>query len=351
MGAAALWAAAKCASSGLRGARWLFLRPCGHHAAEPRFVQAVRRRNQPNNIAQRHTAPYNTRGAATALDNIAPALFLVLAACAGLILGSFATCAGHRLAHGGNVLIPSRSYCPACKRDLLWRDNIPLLGWLLQGGRCRHCRVRIPARYPLAELTSALFCTAAAVVLGPGPAWIAAACFGTLLLTLSLIDLQTYLLPDVLTLPGAVAALLCSTFLPQAHTLGIGWRRAVLGALLGGGGLWLLGELYRRIRGVEGLGLGDAKLMLLVGALLGPLAVPFTLVWGACLALPFGLVAALRDRSHLDGTTPPKAEADQDEALDGTGLHTAIPFGPFLCAGAALYLLYGPQFLRWWLGA
>jgi leader peptidase (prepilin peptidase)/N-methyltransferase len=190
--------------------------------------------------------------------------------------------------------------------------------------------VRIPLRYPLTEIFSAAFALAAAMAFGPGWHFLVALGFGTLLLVLSLIDLETLLLPDVLTLPGAALALLASILLPQAHTLGIGWRTALLGALAGGGGLWLLAWAYRRIRGEDGLGLGDAKLMLLVGALLGPVAVPLTLFTGAVLALPFGLLAV--------------------NGEDGNGLKTALPFGPFLCAGAAAFLLTGPQFLRWWLG-
>lgn len=260
--------------------------------------------------------------------------FQILAALLGLILGSFATCAAHRLASGGSVLTPARSFCPACGHTLSWRENIPLAGWLLQGGRCRFCETKIPLRYPLAELASAVFSLAAASVFGPGWHFLVAVGFGTLLLILSLIDLETYLLLDALTLPGAALALLASTLLPRAHTLGIGWRLAGLGALAGGGGLWLIAWTYRRIRGQDGLGLGDAKLMLLVGALLGPVAVPLTLFAGAVLALPVGLVAA--GRASRQG--------------EGEGLRTALPFGPFLCAGAAAFLLAGPQFLRWWLG-
>lgn len=258
-------------------------------------------------------------------------LFQILAAVLGLILGSFASCAGHRLAHGGSVTSPARSFCPACGQTLSWRENIPLLSFLLQGGRCRFCAERIPLRYPLAEISSAGFALGAAAMFGPGWHFLAALGFGTLLLVLSLVDLEAYLLPDILTLPGAGAALLVSIFLPRLHTLGIGWRAALLGALAGGGGLWLLAWAYRRIRGEDGLGLGDAKLMLLVGALLGPAAVPLSLFAGAVLALPAGLLAA--------------------KGPDGDGLRTALPFGPFLCAGAAAYLLAGPQFLRWWLGA
>ncbi|MBU1042740.1 MAG: prepilin peptidase [Proteobacteria bacterium] len=261
-------------------------------------------------------------------------LFKILAALLGLILGSFATCAAHRLASGGSVLSPARSFCPACGHTLSWRENIPLLGWLLQGGRCRFCQAAIPLRYPLAELASGAFALAAAAVFGPGWHFLVAVGFSTLLLVLSLIDLETFLLPDVLTLPGAALAFVASTLLPRAHTLGIGWRMAGLGALAGGGGLWLIAWTYRRIRGEDGLGLGDAKLMLLVGSLLGPVAVPLALFAGAVLALPAGLLAARR--AALQGK--------------GEGLRTALPFGPFLCAGAAAFLLAGPQFLRWWLG-
>ena len=276
---------------------------------------------------------------AALLEHAAP--LLALAALLGLLLGSFATCAGFRLARGGSVLSPARSYCPACGHTLSWRENLPLLGWLLQGGRCRFCQGRIAARYPLTELASGGFALGAMAVFGPTPHFLAAVCFATLFLVLSLIDLETYLLPDALTLPGAAAAFACSLALPPAWTLGIGWERALGGALLGGGGLWLVSVLYRRLRGVDGLGLGDAKLMLLVGALLGPVAVAITLFAGACLALPAGLVAMRRTggQQEDDGT---------DET--GRGLHTRLPFGPFLCAGAAGYLLAGPWLLNWWLG-
>lgn len=262
-------------------------------------------------------------------------LLLPLAGILGLILGSFATCAGFRLARGGSVLSPARSFCPACGHTLSWRENIPLLGWLLQAGRCRFCHGRIPARYPLTELASGAFAVCAMAVFGPTPHFLAAAGFATLFLVLSLIDLQTYLLPDALTLPSAVAAFACSVLLPPLWTLGIGWQAALLGGLSGGGGLWLLSVLYRRMRGVDGLGLGDAKLMLLVGALLGPAAVAVTLFAGACLALPAGLLAMRR--------------ADRDNS-EGKGLQTRLPFGPFLCAGAVGYLLFGPRLLHWWLG-
>jgi leader peptidase (prepilin peptidase)/N-methyltransferase len=253
---------------------------------------------------------------------------------AGLCLGSFATCAGHRLAEDGSVLTPARSYCPACGHTLSWRENIPLLGWLLLGGKCRHCAAAIPASYPLTELASGLFAAAAAVAFGPTLHLVAALLFATLCLVLSLIDFKTCLLPDALTLPGAAAAFACSCLLPPLWTLGIGWKSALLGGLAGGGGLWLIAELYRRIRGVDGLGLGDAKLMLLVGALLGPAAVGVTLFLGACLALPAG-IAAMR-----------RAEA----AGEDTGLQTRLPFGPFLCAGALLHLLAGPWLFHLWLG-
>jgi leader peptidase (prepilin peptidase)/N-methyltransferase len=125
--------------------------------------------------------------------------------------------------------------------------------------------------------------------------------------------------------------------LPPLWTLGIGWQAALWGALAGGGGLWLISWGYLRLRGVDGLGLGDAKLMLLFGALLGPAAVPVILFAGACLALPAGLLAMRRNAAGA--------------AEDGEGgLRTRVPFGPFLCAAGLAYLLGGPYFFHWWLG-
>lgn len=266
------------------------------------------------------------------MEGIANPPLLFFAGLFGLILGSFATCAGYRLAHGGSVLFPARSYCPACRHTLSWRENIPLLGWLLLRGKCRHCGAAIPARYPLTELAGGAFAVLAAMVFGPTPHLAAALAFATLCLVLSLIDLETQLLPDILTLPGAAVALACSALLPPLWTLGVGWRMALIGAAVGGGGLWLIAFLYERLRGVEGLGLGDAKLMLLFGALFGPTAVPIILFIGACLSLPAGIAAARAG-----------------EGKEG-GLGARVPFGPFLCAAALAYLLGGPLLLHWWLG-
>jgi len=124
-------------------------------------------------------------------------------------------------------------------------------------------------------------------------------------------------------------------------TRGIGWRIALWGALAGGGGLWFIAWFYKLLRGIEGMGLGDAKLMLLFGALLGPAAVPVVLFAGACLALPAGIIALRAQRN----TTTGKSASSED-----TGLRTRLPFGPFLCAGALGYLLAGPYLLHWWLG-
>lgn len=261
--------------------------------------------------------------------------FAALAALLGLILGSFATCAGHRLAHGGSVLSPSRSFCPACQHTLTWRENIPLIGWLLQGGRCRYCGAAISLRYPVTEFFSGLFALAAWFIFGPSAHFFVAVACATLLLVLSLVDLECYLLPDVLTLPGAVAALAASALLPARWTLGIGLVPALAGAALGGGGLWLVSAVYRRVRGVDGLGLGDAKLMLLVGALLGPGAVLLCVFLGACLALPAGVIAIQKNSNTTDNNP----------------LHTALPFGPFLCSAALILLLTKPYLMHFWLGA
>jgi len=235
------------------------------------------------------------------------ALFLPLAGVLGLILGSFATCAGHRLARGGSVLSPARSYCPACGHTLTWRENIPLLGWLAQAGRCRFCQARIPARYPLTELANGAFALCAMAVFGPTPHFLAAVCFATLFLVLSLIDLETCLLPDALTLPGAAAALACSLLLPPLWTLGIGWQAALWGGLFGGGGLWLVSVVYRRVRGVDGLGL----------------AVPDRLELGE------GLVRkALGGQAHAeDAHQGQRGEADEQAKEDARGLeaHGDLP--------------------------
>lgn len=251
-------------------------------------------------------------------------LFTGLAAILGLILGSFYTACVHRYLAGQTLTNPRRSACPACGATISWRDNIPILSYLLLGGRCRACRAPISLRYPVMEATSALWAASVAFVYGPGPEFLVFLFFGGVFIVASFIDFDSYILPDFLTLPGTAAALAASAFV-----LDVGWKGALLGAAVGGGTFLAVQRLYRALRGHEGLGTGDVKLMFLIGALRGPLAIPLVLTVGATSALAASLAYVLRP--------------------GGKGMQTAVPFGPFLCLGCMAEILFGRLVWGWYL--
>lgn len=248
---------------------------------------------------------------ANGADLFVTALAVVL----GLVLGSFSTCVIHRFLAGKSILSPARSFCPSCGRSLTWSENIPVVSYLLQRGRCRGCGAPIGARYLLVELACGLWFGVLAWRFGPSWALAVYAAFGWMCITAGTIDLEIFLLPDILTLPAAVLAWPAAALL-----LGRGWQEPLVGALIGAGFLWVLRFVHMKLRKVEGLGLGDVKLMLSIGALCGPLALPLVFVLAGVAALAGSLVYLRRP--------------------DADGLKTAVPFGPFLALGAMILLVW-----------
>jgi leader peptidase (prepilin peptidase) / N-methyltransferase len=233
----------------------------------------------------------------------------------GASVGSFVGTLVLREPAGWRGLFMGRSRCLACGTQLAARDLVPLWSWLWARGLCRHCGGELSSFYPLTELAAAVI-GALSLALLPAPACWLAAVLGWWLLALALIDLRAWLLPDALTLP-LIAAGLASAALGWLPGLSAG--DAVLGALAGYVSLAVLAWAYRRLRGREGLGLGDAKLLAAAGAWLGLADLPWLLLAAALL----GLVAALaRGR-------PVRAD-------------TAVPFGPPLAlAFWGLFLIQG----------
>ncbi len=202
-----------------------------------------------------------------------------LAALAGLLVGSFLNVCIYRLPRDLSVVRP-RSYCPHCKAPIAWYDNIPLISFALLRGRCRHCRNRIPIRYPVVELLTAALFFAAARLYGPAPEALKLSLFAALLVGLIFADLEQRILPDEFTLGGLVAGVglaafvpvepgLLSLFLAGSHPKLLSVAEAVAGAAFCAGGIWLVGQLYYLIRRREGLGLGDVKMLGMIGAFLG----------------------------------------------------------------------------------
>ena len=222
---------------------------------------------------------------------ILPALFLL-----GLVVGSFLNVLIHRLPAGESVLFPG-SRCPACAAPIRIRDNLPVVSWFWLAGRCRDCRARIPVRYPLVEiLTGVLFGWAPE---GGDPALVVSrVLLLSLLLALAVTDWESMVLPDALTLPGAALGLALSG--PRAD---LDLLTSAGGALLGATLLFSLRALWLRFRGVEAVGLGDVKLLLLIGAFLGPSAalgaVALAAALGVLIAGPLLLLGRIRRDTPL----------------------------------------------------
>jgi leader peptidase (prepilin peptidase)/N-methyltransferase len=202
----------------------------------------------------------------------------------GAVVGSFANVCIHRLPRGLSVVAP-RSACPACGTPIAAYDNVPVVSWLLLRGRCRSCRAPIRARYPLVEALVAALFLAAALRHGLGPVALGGAILATAAVILAATDLESRVLPDEVTLGVLVLGLLVAAWrdLPALQADG---ARALLsghlatalaGAAFGAALVWGVGEAYRRLRGAEGMGLGDVKMAAKIGAFVGPAGVLLTL--------------------------------------------------------------------------
>lgn len=233
----------------------------------------------------------------------------------GLIIGSYLNVVIHRLPRRESTVLP-RSRCPHCGAVIRAIDNLPLVSFLLLRGRCRSCKAPISWRYPIVEaLTAGLFVACFEVF---GPTWhgLVAILFCCLLVALGGIDLEHFLLPDLLTLPALVFGV--------AISLRADWitpRQSLLGAVLGGGALWLLARAWVLLRHEEGMGLGDVKMLAMVGAFLGWQGVLVTVFVGSLAGAVLGLSLI---------------------ALGRLDLGSRLPFGVFLAAGAAVALFCGP---------
>ena len=203
-----------------------------------------------------------------------------IAAFFGLLIGSFLNVCIYRLPRDLSVMSPARSFCPGCEKTVAWYDNIPVLSFFLLGRKCRHCGGVIPWLYPAVEaLTSALFFWSV-YSRGPNLLGVKLCILSAIMVTLFFTDLQDRILPDEFTIGGFLVALGLAPLTPAPSQLGTlfapywpGWAQSLLDAAIGGllpaGLFWLVAEAYLRLRQREGLGLGDVKMMLVIGGFLG----------------------------------------------------------------------------------
>ncbi|MEO6335016.1 MAG: prepilin peptidase [Pyrinomonadaceae bacterium] len=266
----------------------------------------------------------------------------------GAAVGSFLNVVIHRVPHEQSIVFPN-SACPNCKTAIKPYDNIPIVSWLLLSGKCRGCGMPISSRYPAVELLTAALYVLVYWQVGLTailPVYLA---FVSAMVALIFIDAEHMILPNVITYPLLVFALMVriifpivfaenyfsdTAFAPVSYLVGkpawmISLFGAVLGALVGGGSLWLVGAVWKKFRGVDAMGLGDVKMMLGVGALLGWRLAFLSIFLGAFAGALIGIIMIAKQK-------------DRD-------LQTQIPFGIFLGTGSILSLLFGEQLISWYL--
>ena len=269
-----------------------------------------------------------------------------VAALFGAVVGSFLNVVIHRLPAGESIVFPG-SRCPRCGAAIRPWDNVPVLGWLALRGRCRDCRGPISPRYPLVELANALLWAALALRLGPSLHLLAAAAFCSALLAITMIDLDHWIIPDVITLPGILVGLAASFVAPPReslladalyHAFGLGrlpgaiaspgfWD-SLIASLTGFAFFWLVAEIGDRVSRQESMGGGDLKLTAMMGAFLGlrelGVAVFIALLSGSAVGLAL-MAAGRKSRKDL------------------------IPFGPFLALGGVTAVFWARPLVDWYL--
>jgi leader peptidase (prepilin peptidase)/N-methyltransferase len=238
----------------------------------------------------------------------------------GLAVGSFLNVCIHRIPLGQSLTLPP-SRCTACEYQLRWFDNIPVVSYAALRGRCRKCRTRISIRYPLVELATMALFVIHGEVFGWSAILVPRLLFACAMVVLFAIDLEHHLLPNVITLPSIAIGLISSTVLPP------GFVDALIGAALGGGVLWLIGEAYYRYSGQEGMGGGDVKMLAMIGAFLGWKLVLVTLVLSSVIGSVVGLFVILLKRGDMK---------------------YALPFGTFLAFAALVASLAGDRIVNWY---
>jgi leader peptidase (prepilin peptidase)/N-methyltransferase len=268
---------------------------------------------------------------------IAIAVFLF-----GLIIGSFLNVCILRIPLAESVVLPA-SHCPACGTSIKPYDNIPVVSWLVLAGRCRTCKARISAMYPMVELATGLLFMACYLVFGLNAEALKWAIFGALMIVLTITDLRERILPDKVNFLGLGLGLLLSFFTrpvdgtalwlanrwfafppPEAA---LSFADALIGAGAASGLLWLVAEGYFRARGREGMGLGDVKMMAMAGAFLGLQRALLTILLGSLLGSIIGVAVI---------------------AIGRKGRDFELPFGTFLGAGAMLVVFFGSAALDWY---
>ena len=225
---------------------------------------------------------------------------------------------------GMSLLEPRRSICPQCKKQLLWWHNIPLVSYLLLRGKCGFCGARISFRYPLIEGLSASFAVLSLYAYGLTPTALVVFAFCAALIAISFIDIEYYIIPDVISYPGITVGIILGAINHFYHIFDLPvvpdiWS-SLIGFVLGGGVLLFISEVYFRLRNRVGLGMGDVKLLAMTGACFGVEGALFSMFVGSLVGSVIGVLLMI---------------------FRGKNMSYQLPFGPYLALGTILYLFSG----------
>jgi leader peptidase (prepilin peptidase) / N-methyltransferase len=250
------------------------------------------------------------------------AIGIVFACLFGLALGSFLNVCIYRIPLNQSIVFPP-SGCPHCGARIRFYDNLPLISYLLLLGRCRHCRQSISFQYPLVEAATAFLSVALFLKHGASLEYAFFLLFSGALIAITFIDLHHKIIPDVISLPGIVLGFAFS-LLPSSP---LSWVDSLIGLVVGGGFLLLVAIAFEKATGREGMGMGDVKMLAMIGA------------WTGWKSLLFILLLSSLAGSLIGGAML---------VLSRKGARTRIPFGPFLALGTLFYVFFGNELTQWY---
>lgn len=237
----------------------------------------------------------------------------------GAAVGSFLNVCIYRLPAKTSIVKPS-SRCPNCGHPIRYRDNLPIISFILLGGKCRDCKSRISLRYPLVELITAALALILFIKFNLSLTFLVFFVFTAVLIVITFIDLDHQIIPDILTLPGIPLFFLAAVFIVK-----VPWLEALIGLLVGGGVLFIIAFVYELISKREGMGGGDIKLLAMIGGFLGWKSLVFILLFSSLTGAIIGIAVMTIKKQDMK---------------------YAIPFGPFLSAAAIAYIFWGTEFMR-----
>ena len=247
---------------------------------------------------------------------------LLLVGILGSLWGSFANVCIYRLPLKGGV-VKGRSFCPKCKKKILWYENIPILSYFILGGKCSKCKKKISTQYLIVEAISIISFLIIYYLFGISLTTILLIILFLSFLIIFFIDLKHYIIPDVLTFP-MMALGFFKSFDPNLSPIFPNYINSLLGGIIGYGIIWLLIIFYKKIRNKEGMGLGDAKLLAVIGFWFGWISIPFVIFLSSVIALIIVIPDLLKKSKKLT---------------------SEIPFGPYIITGTFIYLLFQNEFI------